>query len=129
MDTADVCQFVFGPGWSLLGMAELADVITAVTGEETTAKDLLTFGARRLNLLRAFNAREGITRERDTLPKRLFEPLVGGPTDGQSVDRSKFDAALEMYYEMAGWDAETGNPTRDTLENLELGWVADEIGV
>lgn len=129
MDTADVCQFVFGPGWSLLGMAELADVITAVTGEETTAKDLLTFGARRLNLLRAFNAREGITRERDTLPKRLFEPLVGGPTDGQSVDRSEFDAALDMYYEMAGWDAETGNPTRDTLENLELGWVADEIGV
>ena len=129
MDTADVCQFVFGPGWSLLGMAELADVITAVTGEVTTAKDLLTFGARRLNLLRAFNAREGITRERDTLPKRLFEPLAGGPTDGQSVDRSKFDAALEMYYEMAGWDAETGNPTRETLENLELGWVADEIGV
>jgi aldehyde:ferredoxin oxidoreductase len=129
MDTADVCQFVFGPGWSLLGMAELADVITVVTGEETTAKDLLTFGARRLNLLRAFNAREGITRERDTLPKRLFEPLAGGPTDGQSVDRIKFDAALEMYYEMAGWDAETGNPTRETLENLELGWVADEIGV
>ena len=54
---------------------------------------------------------------------------MGGPTDGQSVDRSEFDAALEMYYEMAGWDAETGNPTRDTLENLELGWVADEIGV
>ena len=80
-------------------------------------------------MLRSFNAREGITRERDTLPKRLFEPLVGGPTDGLAVDRVKFDAALDMYYEQAGWDPVTGNPTRETLENLELGWIAEELGV
>ena len=129
MDTADVCQFVFGPGWELLGMEELADVITAVTGQQTTVRDLLTYGARRLNMLRSFNAREGITRERDTLPKRLFEPLVGGPSDGKAVDRAEFDAALEMYYEQAGWDPLTGNPTRETLENLELGWIAEELGV
>ena len=124
-----VSQFVFGPGWSLLGMAELAAVVTAVTGEETTAQDLQTYGARRVNLLRAFNAREGITRERDTLPKRMFEPLQGGPSDGKVVDRARWEAALDTYYEMAGWDPETGNPTRPTLEALELGWVADELGV
>ena len=129
LDTADVCQFVFGPGWQLLGMEELADVITAVTGEDTSPMDLLRYGARRLNMLRAFNAREGITRERDTLPKRLFEPLVGGPSDGKVVDRDEFEAALEMYYEQAGWDPVTGNPPRETLENLDLGWVADELGV
>jgi aldehyde:ferredoxin oxidoreductase len=129
MDTADVCQFVFGPSWQLLGMEELAGVITAVTGEETTVDDLLTIGARRLNMLRAFNAREGITRERDTLPKRLFEPLEGGPTNGQVVDRAEFEAALEMYYQQAGWDPVTGNPPRGTLENLDLGWIADELGV
>jgi aldehyde:ferredoxin oxidoreductase len=129
MDTADVCQFVFGPAWQLLGMEELAGVITAVTGEETTVDDLLTIGARRLNLLRAFNAREGITRERDTLPKRLFEALDGGPSNGQAVDRAEFEAALEMYYQQAGWDPITGNPPRQTLENLDLGWIADELGV
>lgn len=129
MDTANVCQFVFGPGWSLLGMSELAGVVTAVTGEETTAMDLQTYGARRVNLLRAFNAREGITRERDTLPKRMFEPLTGGPSDGKVVDRERWETALETYYRMAGWDPQTGNPTRDTLEALELGWVADELGV
>ncbi len=129
LDSADVCQFVFGPGWQLLGMEELAAVITAVHGEETTVADLLTLGARRLNMLRAFNAREGITRERDTLPKRLFEPLDGGPSDGKAVDRVEFEAALETYYEMAGWDPITGNPPRETLENLDLGWVADELGV
>ncbi len=129
LDTADVCQFVFGPAWQLLGMEELAGAITAVTGEETTVDDLLTVGARRLNMLRAFNAREGITRERDTLPKRLFEPLAGGPSDGKAVDRDLFEAALEMYYRRAGWDAVTGNPPRATLEALDLGWVADELGV
>jgi len=129
LDTADVCQFVFGPAWQLLGMEDLAGVITAVHGEETTVADLQRLGARRLNMLRAFNAREGITRERDTLPKRLFEPLDGGPSNGKAVDRSEFEAALETYYEMAGWDPITGNPPRETLENLDLGWVADELGV
>jgi aldehyde:ferredoxin oxidoreductase len=126
LDTADVCQFVFGPAWQLLGMEELAGVITAVTGETTTVDDLLEVGARRLNMLRAFNAREGITRERDTLPKRLFEPLTGGPSDGKVVDREAFEAALEMYYEKAGWDPVTGNPKAETLYRLGLGWLESE---
>jgi aldehyde:ferredoxin oxidoreductase len=129
LDTADVCQFVFGPGWQLLGMEELAKVITAVTGEETTIADLQTLGARRLNMLRAFNAREGITREQDTLPKRLFEPLEGGPSDGKAVDRQQFEAALEMYYEQAGWDPVTGNPTAETLDELGLGWLKAELAL
>lgn len=129
MDTADVCQFVFGPAWQLLGMEELAGVITAVTGEETTVADLLTIGARRLNMLRAFNAREGITRERDTLPKRLFEPLDGGPSNGKVVDRAEFEAALETYYEMAGWDPVSGNPTAETLEALGLDWLKPDLAL
>ncbi|MEN8041261.1 MAG: aldehyde ferredoxin oxidoreductase family protein [Actinomycetota bacterium] len=129
LDSADACQFVFGPGWQLLGMEELAGVISAVQGEEVTIADLLTLGARRLNMLRAFNAREGITRERDTLPKRLFEPLEGGPTDGKAIDRDEFEAALDTYYEKAGWDPVTGNPTADTLDGLGLGWLKAELAL
>ncbi len=130
MDTADVCQFVYGPAWQLMGMKDLAAVITAVTGMETTVEDLLEYGRRRLNLLRSFNAREGITRERDTLPKRLYDdPLEDGPNAGATVDRARVAAALEMYYELAGWDPVSGNPTRSTLESVDLAWVADELGV
>ena len=129
LDTADVCQFVFGPAWQLLGMEELAGVISAVHGEEMTVSDLMTFGARRLNMLRAFNAREGITREQDTLPKRLFEPLEGGPSDGKAIDRDQFEAALSTYYEMAGWDPTTGNPTAETLDGLGLGWLKAELAL
>ena len=129
LDTADACQFVFGPSWQLLGMEELAGVISAVHGEELTVADLMTLGARRLNMLRAFNAREGITREQDTLPKRLFEPLEGGPSDGKYIDRGQFEAALATYYEMAGWDPVTGNPTAETLDELGLGWLKADLAL
>ncbi|MCL1601639.1 MAG: aldehyde ferredoxin oxidoreductase family protein [Actinomycetia bacterium] len=129
LDTADACQFVFGPAWQLLGMEELAGVISGVQGEEVTVDDLMTIGARRLNMLRAFNAREGITREQDTLPKKLFQPLEGGPSDGKTVDRDEFQAALGTYYEMAGWDPVTGNPTAETLDGLGLGWLKAELAL
>ena len=127
LDTADACQFVFGPSWQLLGMEDLAGVISAVHGEETTVDDLITLGARRLNMLRVFNAREGMTREQDTLPKRLFTPLEGGPSNGKAVDREEFEAALKIYYEKAGWDPVTGNPTADTLDELGLSWLKVDI--
>jgi len=129
LDTADACQFVFGPSWQLLGMEELAGVISAVHGEEMTVAELMTLGARRLNMLRAFNAREGITREQDTLPKKLFEPLEGGPSDGKFIDRDEFERALATYYEMAGWDPVTGNPTAETLDGLGLGWLKSELAL
>jgi aldehyde:ferredoxin oxidoreductase len=129
MDTANVCQFVFGPAWELLGMEELAHLTNLVTGWELTVDDLMVYGRRRLNMLRAFNAREGLTRDEDTLPRRLFdEPLVGGNSDGIFIDEAEFDSALDEYYRQAEWDPATGNPTRATLEELELGWVADLIG-
>ncbi len=125
MDTVNVCQFVYGPGWQLLSMQSLAEMISAVTGWNMTITELQTIGARRLNLLRAFNAREGITREQDTLPKRFFkEPLKGGKSDGIVLDREEFETALTMYYDLAGWDTLTGNPKKDTLSKLGLDWLS-----
>jgi aldehyde:ferredoxin oxidoreductase len=87
-------------------------------------------GERRLNMMRAFNAREGIGREADTLPKKFFKrPLKGGRSDGYVLDYDEWQTAVETYYAMCGWDVETGHPTRTKLESLALGWVADEIGL
>jgi aldehyde:ferredoxin oxidoreductase len=130
MDSADVCQFVYGPGWQLMGMGDLAGAYSAVTGMEVTPDDLLLYGQRRLNLLRAFNAREGITSEKDTLPKRFYdEPFEDGANAGATLDRDQVARAIGTYYRLAGWDPDTGNPTRATLESIDLGWVADKLGV
>ncbi len=129
-DTISVCNFVFGPAWQLLGPAELVEMIVAVVGWDVSIDEVMEVGRRRLNMLRAFNAREGMTRDQDTLPKRMFdEPLEGGASDGLYVDRAEFDSALNTYFERQAWDVETGNPTRETLEDLKLGWVAEAIGV
>ena len=43
--------------------------------------EILEAGERRINLLRGYNASEGIGKSADVLPKKLFEPLGGkGPT-------------------------------------------------
>lgn len=130
MDSVNVCQFVYGPAWQLYGPQELLDMIAGVTGWDVTIDELLEVGERRLNLLRAFNAREGIDRQDDKLPEKMFKKaLEGGPTAGLTVDRAQFEAALDEYYRQNGWDVETGNPTRQKLEALGLDWVADELNL
>jgi len=126
MDSLNLCQFVFGPAWQLYGPADIVELVRSVTGwEDVTLEELQTVGERRLNMMRAFNAREGFDRKNDTLPEKLFKPLKGGVSDGWKLDRQEVDTALAKYYEICGWDAETGNPTRAKLEELGLGWVAD----
>ncbi len=129
MNSAGTCQFVYGPGWQLIGMEDLAGIIAAVTGWDLGLDELLTIGERTLNMQRACNAREGFTREQDTLPRRFFdEPLQGGASDGFFVPEADWEAAREAYYRLAGWDPVSGNPTRATLEGLGLAWVADALG-
>lgn len=129
LDTVNLCQFVFGPAWQLYGPDDLVQAVQQITGWDVTLEELMQVGARRLNLLRAFNAREGLGREQDTLPKKLQQALMGGPTAGRFVPLEEFEQAKDWYYEQAGWDRETGIPTRATLEALELGWVADALGL
>ena len=104
------------------------DAVRAVTGWNVSLWELMKVGERRLNLLRAFNAREGVGAEVDTVPPKLSVPLMGGKSDGVLVTAEEVEAAKALYYRMAGWD-EDGHPTRAKLEELALGWVANELGI
>jgi aldehyde:ferredoxin oxidoreductase len=127
LDSVNMCQFVFGPAWHLYSMGQLQEAVVAVTGWEVTVDELMQVGARRLNMLRAFNAREGIGREADVLPKKLQRALQGGRSDGILVTVEEVEQAKDQYYAMAGWDVASGTPTRARLEALDLGWVADML--
>ncbi len=129
LDSLNVCQFVFGPAWHLYGMGQLVETVRAVTGWDVTIEELLTLGERRLNLLRAFNAREGIGRELDTLPKKLQKSLRGGKSDGLFVTVDEVEQGKDWHYAQSGWDVSSGMPTRSKLEALGLGWVAEKLGL
>jgi aldehyde:ferredoxin oxidoreductase len=124
MDTYSLCQFVFGPSWELYGPMETAEILSAGTGWDVTVDEILKVGERRLNMLRAFNARLGFTRKDDALPKKFFKPLQGtGPTAGVSWTEAELERVKDVYYRLAGWDVATGNPTPEKLDELSLGWI------
>jgi len=126
LDTFSVCQFVYGPAWQLLSMGNLAEMVSAVTGWDIDIEEMLQVGARRVNMMRVYNLREGMGRVDDVLPKRLFEePLISGASDGVSLDTIEFETALDEYYKQAGWDTQNGTPTQETLDNLGLHWLAE----
>ena len=103
--------------------ALMIQAIGASTGWDFSLWELMQIGERRINMLRLFNMRAGLTKEDDTLPDRFFdEPIVGGPYDGIRLDRNEFEGARELYYKMVGWDPE-GQPSRAKLEELDLGWL------
>ncbi len=124
-DVLNLCQFDWGATWQLYGPEVMADVVSAVTGWDVTGDELMTLGARRVNMQRVFNAREGLSREDDVLPKRVFEPLVGGSSAGMVVSEEAVEYAKDLYYRMAGWDVETGNPDPERLAELGIGWAAE----
>jgi aldehyde:ferredoxin oxidoreductase len=129
-DTLDLCQFVFGPSWQLYGPQDMADLLAAATGWEVSVEDIQRYGQRRLNMMRALNAREGLDAAADRLPNKLYrQALSGGRSDGIILDEEEIRAGIESYYRQAGWDVASGVPTRAVLEDLELGWVADELGL
>ena len=127
LDTLELCQFVWGPAWTLYGPTETVELVNAVTGWNVSLYELMKVGERRLNLLRVFNAREGFSRKEDVLPKKFFKTLAGaGPTAGTALDPAEFEAALDLYYQMSGWTAE-GIPTHSSLVNLGVEWAAEHL--
>jgi len=78
--------------------------------------ELLRAGERRLNMLRAFNAREGLGRNADVLPKKVKKALVGGKSNGLFITDEEVEQAKDWYNAMVRWDIATGFPTRAKLE-------------
>ena len=50
----------------------------------------------------------------------MHEGIGNGALKGERVDPEQFLTARRLYYEMAGWDAETGEPPAARLAELEV---------
>lgn len=108
-------------------MEWIGRALYAATGIEEfkDPKYIWLVGERVYNVERAFNVREDFTRGDDWLPERMQKtPFPRTPAKGQVFE---LDRLLDDYYTERGWDVKTGVPTREKLEALGLGFVADEL--
>lgn len=105
-------------------ITHLLNVTRAIAGWDTSLWELLKVAERGAALARVFNCREGFTPKDDQLPKRLHEAFTDGPLKGVRIEPDAFARALRLYYQMEGWDPETGWPTFAKLAELGIEWAA-----
>ncbi len=120
-NTVGMCDFAAVP-LNHISLTKLVEQVRAVTGWDVSLWELLKAGERADAMARIFNVREGFTPEDDKLPDRLFDPMPG-PLKGERIDPEDFRKAKDAYYDMAGWDHQTGMPTRARLMDLDLEWT------
>jgi aldehyde:ferredoxin oxidoreductase len=120
---AGVCVMPF----MFFGNYPLIELLNAVTGWGLDVAETLTSGARIQTLRQSFNLREGIMSESIRLPDRMSgrPPQREGPLAGVTID---VDSLAQDYRRALGWDAQTGAPTRETLEKLGLAELVKKFG-
>jgi aldehyde:ferredoxin oxidoreductase len=124
IDALEPCKNIM-QNMEILTFERAAKVIEVVTGIHMSVNDVRRVGARIVNIERAFNVREGLTRKDDTLPLRFREEIL---TQGLSKNTLfEQEPMLDEYYTERGYNVKTGIPTRKTLERLNLDYVADDF--
>ena len=106
------------PDKQVIGNKLVAEMLTSLFGEPWSVEDVLEVGTRIICQERLFNAREGMTREHDTLPARLLkEPKPDGPTKGAVVP---LEELKDDFYQAVAFDLSTGNPPESLLDDLGI---------
>lgn len=129
-DMLGLCVFVgTWSGAHALDVADYAELISSAMGLEVTEDELMTIGRQGINLEKAFNTlHAGLSRKDDYPPRRyLEEPIKSGPFAGTKCDREQWDLMLDKYYELHGWNKETGWQTSKGLTELGLEEVAQKL--
>ena len=112
-DSAVICNFTH------ISDLALTRLLKASTGIQSfgSSGTLFKIGERASNLKRLISCKLGCKREDDYLPKIVSTALKSGGSAGIAVD---LEENLKVYYEKRGWDWDTGFPSKETLEKLEI---------
>jgi aldehyde:ferredoxin oxidoreductase len=108
-------------------ISQVVDAINGITGWGTTAWELLKGAERAQSRARAYNMREGSDKKDDVLSARLHAEFREGPLAGAPIDKVELEEAKHIYYEMMGWDSESGLPREMRLHELGIGWVRKRL--
>ena len=124
-ETGICCAFSGGWGW----MPLYGKMLAAARGIAKYADSgyLAKVGERMWNLERAFNVREGFSRQQDSLPRRIrTEPLHTREAPGEGQIVSHQDEFLDKYYQLRGWTKE-GIPTPARMKSLGLDFALKDM--
>jgi aldehyde:ferredoxin oxidoreductase len=120
IDCLGICRFItIDPQLTL-------DCLNAVTGRNVTLFDALKIGRRIINQLRVFNFRHGLNPALEGPSFRYGSTPADGPIKGKSIE-PYFQWMKSFYFELMGWDPETGKPLPHTLESLGLGKLIPDL--
>ncbi|MEI8004555.1 MAG: aldehyde ferredoxin oxidoreductase C-terminal domain-containing protein, partial [Methanothrix sp.] len=128
LDSMILCHLPEGI-WGPLDITDLVvRCINTTTGMDLTLEEAQKTAERIWNVMRAFSVREGFRREHDRLPPRFMEePIKSGPSKNMVISREMLDYMLDQYYELRGWDKNTGIPSKEKLIELGLEDIADDM--
>ncbi len=105
------------------------------TGDKKSREELDKAAERIFLLHRALTIRDMGTKdmktEHDTIPEWVYHDPTHKPvyTKGTiHLDKDDLKLAMDMYYEVMGWDKATGAPTAGTYKGLGMVTVAEYLG-
>ncbi|MEM3484395.1 MAG: aldehyde ferredoxin oxidoreductase C-terminal domain-containing protein [Candidatus Bathyarchaeia archaeon] len=104
----------------------LVDCVNAATGWALTPEEAISCGRRVINLLRVFNYRCGIGKELEAPSPRYGSAPEEGPARGMSII-SHWEQVRRRYYELMGWDPDSGYPLPETLRMLGLSEIIEPV--
>lgn len=123
VDSLVLCFFTCSGNIPLLSQA-----LNAATGWNLSFDECLKIGRRAVNLMRVYNIRCGLTPDTEHPSPRYGSTPSDGPAKSVSIS-SHWNEMRSNYYNLMGWDKETGIPLPETLTDLGLQHVINDLKI
>jgi len=124
LKSLSVCFFGVAPR-GLMPLPVFVDLVSAITGWDTSLWEIMKGGERALNLCRVFNLwHRG--HQPEELPARFAKAFPSGPLAGVRISPEDMQKAVELHHLMAGW-SRAGRPGLAKLHELGIGWAGDYL--
>jgi aldehyde:ferredoxin oxidoreductase len=95
------------------------EALNAATGYDLSLQEVIKTGKRIVNTLRVYNIMSGLDPKSEVPCARYGSIPIDGPAKGKGI-MEHWDTIREIYYQLMGWDPESGKPLPGTLKELGL---------
>jgi aldehyde:ferredoxin oxidoreductase len=85
----------------LITWKDLQEIIRSACGLSLNKRNLKAMASEIINLARAFNQQEGVTKKEDKLPRRFFREVL--KETGKTIQPKDLEVMLKEYYQLRGW--------------------------